>query len=974
MRSFTARATYTCDGHKKLRHNRKWLDGFLNISETTVALLNEDRSSVLGSCRPDGPTRASLLEGEEVLLVNPSILVVMDTSPGLPDPPRTDGTGPSTASNGSISKPRLQAKARVRVRPNPVLYLPEPGDSPGAQGHVQESAAPCLAHQGHPLGSEENLHPAGSLPRREAQPGAPSLQAKILLPSTAQAQSGVRKRFLPPAVVSTPAPQLRPSDGPGGPLLACPVPTTAAVAAAQRTVTLPDVWPSAAAYMESMALAVREEVSLRVVEVLRNFHAAIAAAPQDSAAPPSSLRMHGLRYYSPCDLISWAPKASSQEMHRRGKLQRACADGGSDLPSERMAGASICLVLPKQRGPSSEYRRDDIWILSNDAWLGSRAERAGRPMDRLHAPWVALARSLWHGPNQEGRLAIEFLTDAAPRLGRQQTVTALKGPECSSELGMLSMLCSPPAHSLPLLAPLMSPPHCIVGPSDPDADGAQGQAGLNAEQLKVLRVVASWQLHDDAPAPICLVHGPFGSGKSTLLVTLLRFLLRARTVAGSPLEGARILVSSGTNVAVDRVLMGLLEAGCTDFLRLGPLKRIDRRLLPYSLHASKTKATGISELKEMIKATTSQAEACLLRAELLALEAGAERTRRHMLSTVPIVGVTCYSSMLPVLDGQVFAVTILDECSQLVEPLSLSPIIRAQSRYLIAVGDPLQLPPIVATPTAVAPAGGEAGPALQAGARPTARHGLARPMFVRLAAAGHPVHLLRRQYRCHPVISQIPNRCFYGGQLLDGCSASQRGPVLPGLPPRLWIDPRGGESGGERGARSVTNRREADVICSMVQQLLGHGVPPSAIGIICFFRAQVALLQGLLNPQPPMNVTPEAGQGVAHGPCTVSEAPQGPLAEQAGVQVATVDAFQGGERDVIILSTCVTRPSHFVGDPQRLCVALTRARCHLFLVGSPSALSQSAPAFQALLASCHSLPGCFSTTDRLPIMEGRLAA
>ncbi|KFM27096.1 Uncharacterized protein C4orf21 [Auxenochlorella protothecoides] len=741
MRSFTARATYTCDGHKKLRHNRKWLDGFLNISETTVALLNEDRSSVLGSCRPDGPTRASLLEGEEVLLVNPSILVVMDT-----------------------------------------------------------------------------------------------------------------------------------------------------IAAAQRTVTLPDVWPSAAAYMESMALAVREEVSLRVVEVLRNFHAAIAAAPQDSAAPPSSLRMHGLRYYSPCDLISWAPKASSQEMHRRGKLQRACADGGSDLPSERMAGASICLVLPKQRGPSSEYRRDDIWILSNDAWLGSRAERAGRPMDRLHAPWVALARSLWHGPNQEGRLAIEFLTDAAPRLGRQQTVTALKGPECSSELGMLSMLCSPPAHSLPLLAPLMSPPHCIVGPSDPDADGAQGQAGLNAEQLKVLRV---------APAPICLVHGPFGSGKSTLLVTLLRFLLRARTVAGSPLEGARILVSSGTNVAVDRVLMG------------------------------------------------------------------AERTRRHMLSTVPIVGVTCYSSMLPVLDGQVFAVTILDECSQLVEPLSLSPIIRAQSRYLIAVGDPLQLPPIVATPTAVAPAGGEAGPALQAGARPTARHGLARPMFVRLAAAGHPVHLLRRQYRCHPVISQIPNRCFYGGQLLDGCSASQRGPVLPGLPPRLWIDPRGGESGGERGARSVTNRREADVICSMVQQLLGHGVPPSAIGIICFFRAQVALLQGLLNPQPPMNVTPEAGQGVAHGPCTVSEAPQGPLAEQAGVQVATVDAFQGGERDVIILSTCVTRPSHFVGDPQRLCVALTRARCHLFL---------SAPAFQALLASCHSLPGCFSTTDRLPIMEGRLAA
>lgn len=45
----------------------------------------------------------------------------------------------------------------------------------------------------------------------------------------------------------------------------------------------------------------------------------------------------------------------------------------------------------------------------------------------------------------------------------------------------------------------------------------------------------------------------------------------------------------------------------------------------------------------------------LLSSSLLIFQ-GAERTRRHMLSTVPIVGVTCYSSMLPALDGQVFAV------------------------------------------------------------------------------------------------------------------------------------------------------------------------------------------------------------------------------------------------------------------------------------------------------------------------------
>lgn len=43
---------------------------------------------------------------------------------------------------------------------------------------------------------------------------------------------------------------------------------------------------------------------------------------------------------------------------------------------------------------------------------------------------------------------------------------------------------------------------------------------------------------------------------------------------------------------------------------------------------------------------------------------------------------------------------------------------------------------------------------------------------------------------------------------------------------------------------------------------------------------------------------------------------------------------QGLEKPVIILSTAVTRPGSFVGDAQRLNVALTRARHHLILVST----------------------------------------
>jgi superfamily I DNA and/or RNA helicase len=47
---------------------------------------------------------------------------------------------------------------------------------------------------------------------------------------------------------------------------------------------------------------------------------------------------------------------------------------------------------------------------------------------------------------------------------------------------------------------------------------------------------------------------------------------------------------------------------------------------------------------------------------------------------VPVVGVTCCSALLSALDGQAFDVVVLDECSQMVEPLSLVPLIRAKCR------------------------------------------------------------------------------------------------------------------------------------------------------------------------------------------------------------------------------------------------------------------------------------------------------
>ena len=62
---------------------------------------------------------------------------------------------------------------------------------------------------------------------------------------------------------------------------------------------------------------------------------------------------------------------------------------------------------------------------------------------------------------------------------------------------------------------------------------------------------------------------------------------------------------------------------CADFIRVGSLRRIDKRLLPYSLHARQNsgKTDAVSELTEMLKASSSPQEQALLQGELTEVEA-----------------------------------------------------------------------------------------------------------------------------------------------------------------------------------------------------------------------------------------------------------------------------------------------------------------------------------------------------------------
>lgn len=73
------------------------------------------------------------------------------------------------------------------------------------------------------------------------------------------------------------------------------------------------------------------------------------------------------------------------------------------------------------------------------------------------------------------------------------------------------------------------------------------------------------------------------------------------------------------------------------------------------------------------------------------------------------------------------------------------------------------------------------------------------------------------------------------------------------------------------------------------------------------------------------------------------------------LEINSVDAFQGREKEVIILSMVRSNESGrigFLAEQRRLNVALTRARSHLMIV-CDSQTVQSSPAIESFLIYCY---------------------
>ncbi|KAI6781694.1 Regulator of nonsense transcripts-like protein [Emericellopsis cladophorae] len=420
---------------------------------------------------------------------------------------------------------------------------------------------------------------------------------------------------------------------------------------------------------------------------------------------------------------------------------------------------------------------------------------------------------------------------------------------------------------------------------------APGLPDLNNSQVNAIKSCLQ--------QPLTLIQGPPGTGKTVTSATVIYHLAKS--------TGNQVLVCAPSNVAVDQLCERIHRTGLK-VVRLTAKSRedVESSVSFLALHEQvrmsdhNTELVKLSQLKTDVGELSSQDEK-----KFKQLTKAAER---EILTNADVVCCTCVGAGDPRLSKMKFRNVLIDESTQSAEPECMIPLVLG-CKQLVLVGDHKQLGPVIMNKKA-------------------AKAGLNQSLFERLVNL--PMNprkpsMLNTQYRMHPCLSEFPSNMFYDGRLQNGVTAESRLRKdvdfpwsRPGMPMMFWTNL--GQEEISASGTSYLNRTEASNVEKVITRFFKAGVKAADIGVITPYEGQRSFV-----------VTTMQNTG-SYNKEMYKE-----------VEVASVDAFQGREKDFIVLS-CVRSNDNqgigFLSDPRRLNVALTRAKYGLVILGNPKVLSK----------------------------------
>ncbi|KAI9823780.1 MAG: hypothetical protein M1832_002337 [Thelocarpon impressellum] len=469
---------------------------------------------------------------------------------------------------------------------------------------------------------------------------------------------------------------------------------------------------------------------------------------------------------------------------------------------------------------------------------------------------------------------------------------------------------------------------------------AKGVEGVVTKVASTNIAIALSKDEEDVPSgKLWVIKLANDTGKTHTLIELILQMLRQKL---------RLLVCGPSNVSVDNIVERLAPHK-VPIIRLGHPARLLPSVLNHSLDVL-TRTSDASAIvqdirREMdakqasISKTRNGRERRVIYGDLKALRKDYRERERSCVDALVggsrVVLTTLHGAGGFQVKNQVFDVVIIDEGSQALEAQCWVPLLSAKK--VVLAGDHLQLPPTIKSlnskvkPSSLPKTDGSDQGLIKGLTLETT-------LFDRLLALHGPSikRMLTTQYRMHEKIMAFPSDELYEGKLMAAEAVRTR--LLQDLPyevaktedttePLVFWDTQGGDFSEktedenlEQKARkglsmgeSKSNEMEAALVKLHVSRLVDAGVKPEDIAVVTPYNAQLALLSQDLKERFP------------------------------GIELGSVDGFQGREKEAVVVSLVRSNAEHevgFLGEKRRLNVAMTRPKRHLCVIGDSGTVSR----------------------------------